>query len=332
VENELHKQLIVIDTLEHSNWDRELFEEFRRGGVTAVHVTLAVWEDARATLDNIGRWYRFFEAHGDFVVPCHDATDIEVAKRAGKTAVIFGFQNSSPIENDLALVEVFHNLGVRIMQLTYNNQTLVGGGCYEGRDGGLSRFGREVVREMNRLGMVIDLSHCGERTILDTISASSRPVAVTHSHSKTFHESLRNKSDDVLRALAKSGGVLGLSVYPFHIGGPDCTLERYCEGVAHVVGVMGIDHVGFGTDSSRKWTDADLDWIRSGRWARDVDFGEGSAAQRSWPRWPSWFQSPADFPHLTSGLLAAGFSRDEVSKLLGANWLRFFAEGFKPQP
>lgn len=327
---EFHHSLIVIDALEHSRWDRELFDEVRRGGLTAIHVTLAVWEDARTTLDTVARWRRHFREYGDLIMPATSAAEIELAKARDRTAIIFGFQNASPLEDDLGLVEVFHALGVRIIQLTYNNQSLVGGGCYEKQDGGLTRFGRQVVREMNRLGMLIDLSHCGERTTLDAIEASERPVAITHSHSKAFHNSLRNKSTDLLRALARSGGMLGLSLYPFHIGGAGCTLERYCEGVQHAVEIMGIDQVGFGSDSSRKWTDADLDWIRSGRWTNDVDFGEGSAAQRSWPRWPDWFQSPAHFPVLTEGLLARGFTREEVAKLVGGNWLRVFAAAFTP--
>ena len=327
---EFHDQLIVIDALEHSNWDRDLFLELRSGGVTAVHVTLAVWEDARTTLDTIGRWYRLLDQHADIVTQARSGEDIEAAKATGKTAVIFGFQNSSPIEDDLALVKVFHVLGVRIMQLTYNNQSLIGSGCYEKADGGLTRFGREVIKEMNRVGMLADLSHCNERTTLEAIDASARPVAVTHSNPKWFHDGIRNKSGDVLRALARRDGMLGLSLYPFHIGGSDRTMASYCEMVKRVMEIMGPSRVGFGTDQSRKWRDADLDWIRSGRWTFSVDFGEGSATNRSWPKWPDWFTTPADFPRLTEGLLAAGLGRDEVAAVMGGNWLRFFTEAFRP--
>jgi len=330
VSREFHDQLIVIDALEHSNWDRALFEELRTGGVTAIHTTLAVWEDARATLDNIGRWHRYFEHYPDLIIHARSAADIQGAKAAGKTAIVFGFQNASPLEDDLALVKVFHELGVRVIQLTYNNQSLIGSGCYEQGDGGLTRFGREVIKEMNRVGMLVDLSHCNERTTLDAIEASSRPVAVTHSNPKWFHSGIRNKSDEVLRALSRRGGMLGLSLYPFHIGGAERTLGSYCEMVTRVVETMGPDQVGIGSDQSRQWKDADLDWIRSGRWTFSVDFGEGSAAQRSWPRWPDWFKTPADFPHLTGGLLAAGLTREQVAKVMGGNWLRFFADAFRP--
>ena len=136
----LHDSLIVIDALQASAWDRETLEELRAGGVTAVNVTLVYWEDARATLDRIGQWHRLFERHGDLVMPARSAQDIEQAKRSGKVAIVFGLQNCSPIEDDLALVQVFHELGVRIMQLTYNNQSLIGAGCYEKVDAGISRF------------------------------------------------------------------------------------------------------------------------------------------------------------------------------------------------
>ena len=163
-------------------------EELRAGGVTAVHVTLVFWEDARATLDNIGRWHRLFERHGDLVMPVTTAADIETAKKAGKTGIIFGFQNCSPIEDDLALVQVFHELGVRIMQLTYNNQSLIGAGCYEKTDASISRFGRQVIAEMNRVGMIVDLSHSAERTSLEAIDISARPVAITHANPLSFHQ------------------------------------------------------------------------------------------------------------------------------------------------
>jgi len=330
VNRDFHDELILIDALEHSNWDRDLFNELRAGGVTAIHTTLAVWEDARTTLDNIGRWHRRFEQYADLITHARSATDIRAAKTSGKTAIIFGFQNASPIEDDLALVKVFHELGVRVIQLTYNNQSLIGSGCYEKGDGGLTRFGREVIKEMNRVGMLVDLSHCNERTTLDAIETSERPVAVTHSNPKWFHDGIRNKSDEVLRALERRGGMLGLSLYPFHIGGAGRTLAAFCEMVKRVVEQMGEDHIGIGSDQSRKWQDADLDWIRSGRWTFAVDFGEGSAANRSWPTWPSWFKTPADFPNLTEGLLETGLSRGQVAKVMGDNWLRFFDEAFRP--
>ena len=323
-----HDGLIVIDALQASNWDRELLEELREGGATAVHVTLAFWEDARAALGNIGRWHRLFEDHGDLVMPARTADDIEEAKRAGKTGIIFGFQNASPIEDDLALVQIFHELGVRIMQLTYNNQSLIGAGCYETADAGVSRFGREAIREMNRVGMAIDMSHSAELTTLQAIEISERPIAITHANPLSFHKGLRNKSDRVLGALADSGGMLGFSTYPFHIGGSDISLDAFCGMIADTAEFMGVDRIGLGTDMCRKLSSGYLDWMRSGRWSKRIDSGEAGTAGGGWPDWPAWFRSPADLPNITRGLLDKGFAEGEVAKIMGGNWLGFFRDGF----
>jgi microsomal dipeptidase-like Zn-dependent dipeptidase len=328
----LHGELIVIDALQYSNWDREVLEELRRGGLTCVHVTCAIWEDARTTLDNIAAWYRRLREYGDILVPVLTGEDIQTAKDAGRVGIVLGFQNASPFEDDLALVETFHRLGVRIVQLTYNNQSLVGGGCYEPQDSGLSRFGRQVIREMNRIGMLIDLSHVGERTSRDAIEASQRPVAITHANLATFHPHPRNKSDALLRALAERGGVLGCTPYPHLTGGGEISIEKWTEMVARAVDLMGVESVGVGSDSSRNWPDETLRWIRMGRWTHEPDYGAGRPGQTSWSPWPRWFQTPADFPQLTAGLLDRGFDRREVAAIMGANWLRLFREAFEPRP
>ena len=324
MDRSLHDRLTVIDGLQYSNWDRLLFEELRAGGISAVHVTLSYWEDTRATLRLIGDWHRRFEQHGDLIMPGRSAEDVVAAKASGRTAIIFGFQNCSPIEEDLGLVQIFHELGVRFMQLTYNNQSVLGGGCYEAEDSGLTRFGREVIAEMNRVGMVVDLSHSGERTTLEAIAASTRPVVISHADPLFLHDSIRNKSGRVLKALADSGGMLGFSLYPLHIG-PGCTRERFCAAVARTAELMGVERLGLGTDTVRNWPHSVLDWMRHGRWTR----GSPGAPPR-WPDWPDWFRTPADFPNLTAGLLAAGFGEADVARIMGGNWLEFFRRSFGP--
>jgi membrane dipeptidase len=327
----LHDSLIVVDGLQFSNWDRALFEELRAGGLTAVHVTIVYWEDTRATLTNIAKWHRRFERHGDLIMPVRNGGDILEAKRRGKIGIIMGFQNCSPIEDELAMVQVFHELGVRIMQLTYNNQSLIGAGCYEADDPGISRFGRQVITEMNRVGLVIDNSHSAERTTLESIELSQRPTAITHANPSSFHSALRNKSDDVLRALSRSGGMLGFSLYPLHLAGAgDCTFDAFCAMVADAADLMGVDHIGIGSDTCRGWGYETLEWMRSGRWTFDTDYGEGTAAAKDWPAQPAWFQGPADMANLTAGLRAKGFSDDDVAKIMGGNWLRFMTDGFAP--
>ncbi len=327
---EFHDNLIVIDALEYNNWDREVLEELHAGGITCVHVTCAVWENARGALKNICRWYRLLRENEDLIIPAYTGDDIKIAKNKGKTAIILGLQNSSPLESDLGLVEAFYRLGIRIIQLTYNNQNFIGCGCYEENDSGLSRFGREVVHEMNRLGIIIDLAHVGERTSLEAIEASYRPVAITHSNPYWFHAANRNKSDHVLKALAQNEGVLGFVLFPDFIGGHQVTLREFCDMIARTVDMIGIDHVGFGTDLTRKWPGDHRNWLRLGHWTYNVAYGVGSPTQPpEWPQWPEWFQSAADFPNLTRGLLDCGFSREEVTAIMGGNWLRLFSEGLK---
>lgn len=324
---------LIIDALQYSNWDRALFEELRAGGLAAVHVTVAYWEDARATLSRIAEWNRRFRDFADLIAPVRRGADILEARARGRTGIILGAQNCSPIEDELGLVEVMHGLGLRVMQLTYNNQSLLGAGCYEADDAGLTRFGRQVVREMNRVGMIVDLSHSAERTSLEAIEASERPVAITHANPKTFHPAPRNKSDALLRALAESGGMLGFSAYPHHLmGGSECTLAAFCAMVARTAELMGPERIGIGSDLCRNWGDETLEWMRGGRWSARPDHGEGGAERPSWPRQPDWIRTPADLPGIAAGLRAAGFAPEEVAQVMGGNWLRFFTDGFAPRP
>lgn len=327
-----NNRVLIIDGCEYHNWDREIFEIIRAGDISAINATCAVWEDARATLDNIGRWHSMFEEHADLIVPAVTGADVRAAYEAKKTAVVLGFQNSSPIENNIDLVGIFAALGVRIIQLTYNNQNLVGSGCYEDEDNGLSYYGREVIKEMNRLGVLVDLSHVGERTSLDTIELSTRPVAITHANptwSKAIH---RNKSDDVLHALAESGGVIGLAIYPALLGkGSQTTLTEFCEMAARTVDIMGIEHVGIGTDHHLKHSREDKQWWVKGHWTRSLP-AYMDIVPAGWQgeevQWQDWFQTPADMQNIVRGLREHGFSADEVAAIMGSNWLRLFDQVF----
>lgn len=172
----------VVDALQVCGWNRQMFEELKLGGVICVHVTIVIWENARETLNCIGEWNRHFRKNADLIALARTAREIEQIAASGRAAIVFGFQNGSPFESDLQMVEVFHQLGVRIAQLTYNIQNHIGGSCWESIDPGLSRFGKSIVREMNRCGMLVDLSHCGERTAMDAIKLSQRPVSITHAN------------------------------------------------------------------------------------------------------------------------------------------------------
>jgi microsomal dipeptidase-like Zn-dependent dipeptidase len=321
--------MIVVDGCQYANWSEKIFREMKEGGISAVHVTICYHEDFRETVENMADWNRYFERFPDLIVPGRTADDVRAAHETGRTAIIFGFQNCSPIEDDIGLVEICHQLGARFMQLTYNNQSLLAAGCYEENDTGVTRMGRQVIAEMNRVGLVIDMSHSGERSTLDAIEISERPIAITHANPSFWHPALRNKSDEVLKALGESGGMLGFSMYPHHLKDKsDCTVESFCDMIARTADLMGIDHIGIGSDLCQDQPDSVVEWMRVGRWSKEIDYGEGSAADAGFPPMPDWFGGNRDFGNLAAGLRAHGFSEEETTKVMGENWLAFFVRSF----
>ena len=222
-------------------------------------------------------------------------------------------------------------LGARFMQLTYNNQSLLATGCYEAEDTGITRMGRAVIAEMNRVGLVVDMSHSAERSTLDAIEFSSRPIAITHANPSFWHPARRNKSDDVLKALAESGGMLGFSLYPHHLkDGSQCTLESFCEMIARTAEMMGVNYIGIGSDLYQDQPDSVVEWMRVGRWTKDIDYGEGSAANAGFPPMPSWFEDNRHFDAIAAGLRQQGFSDTDVAGIMGENWLSFYDSSFGP--
>lgn len=318
-----------IDNLQYANWSEKIFRQMRIGGVDAVHVTIAYHENFREAVLNVEAFNRWFEQFPDLIFQGKTAEDVSLAQATGRTAIFFGFQNPSPIEDDIGLVQVWHDLGVRFMQLTYNNQSLLATGCYEAEDNGITRMGREVIREMNRVGMVIDMSHSGERSTLEAIEISSRPIAITHANPGIWHAALRNKSDRVLQALAESGGMLGFSMYPHHLkGGSDCTVTEFAEMIARTVDKMGADRLGIGSDLCQDHPDSVVEWMRNGRWSKTIDYGEGSASAAGFPPQPTWFHDNRDFGNIAAALVAVGLSAGEVAGIMGGNWHRFYANSF----
>lgn len=318
-----------IDGLQYANWSEKIFRQMRAGGVDAVHVTITYHETFRETVLNIEAWNRHFERFGDLILHGRTADDVALARATNRTAIFFGAQNPSCIEDDIGLVQVLHMLGLRFMQLSYNNQSLLATGCYEDNDTGLTRMGRAVVAEMNRVGMVVDMSHSAERSTLDAIARSNRPIAITHANPSGWHPARRNKSDTVLRELAASGGILGFSLYPHHLkDGSACTVAAFCQMIARTADRIGTAALAIGTDLCQDQPDSVVEWMRTGRWTKTVDYGEGSAAAPGFPAMPPWFQDNRDFGAIAAGLAAAGMQADEVAAILGGNWLRFFAASF----
>ena len=322
---------LIIDALQYSNWSEKIFRQMNEGGVSAVHVTICYHEDFQEMVDNIIAWNRRFGQYSELIFHGLGVDDVRKAHSEGRTAIFFGFQNCSPIEDNIGLVEVCHQLGARFMQLSYNNQSLLATGCYEEDDPGITRMGRQVIREMNRVGLVVDMSHSARRSTLEAIEISERPIAITHANPAFWFTALRNKSDDVLKALAESGGMLGFSMYPHHLKGKsDCLLEDFCSMIARTAEMIGVEHIGFGSDLCQDQPDSVVEWMRNGTWTKERDFGEGSAGQAGFPVQPEWFRDNRDFKNILNSLRKTGFSEDEVAHIAGLNWLDFFEQSFDP--
>ena len=320
-----------IDGLQYANWSEKIFRQMREGGVDAVHVTIAYHENFRETVLNVEKWNRWFEQFPDLIFHGQWASDVEKARATGRTAIFFGFQNPSPIEDDIGLVEVWHKLGARFMQLSYNNQSLLATGCYEAEDPGITRMGKQVIKEMNRVGLVIDMSHSADRSTIEAAEISTRPITITHANLHSWQPALRNKRHDVIRAVTENGGMMGFSLYPHHLRGKsDCTVESFCQMVADAAAAFGVEHFGIGSDLCQDQPDSVVEWMRVGRWSKDIDYGEGSAAAPGFPPQPHWFRDNRDFGNIEAGLSAKGFSDAEVAGLMGGNWFRFFETNFTP--
>ena len=317
----LHDEAIVIDGLIVSRWSEAVFRDMRAGGITAANCTCCVWEGFHDTMRNIARWKRWLRTHADMLLQVYTTADIMRAKHEGKTGIILGFQNVSAFEDDLGNIALFKELGVGIAQIAYNTQNLVGTGCYESYDHGLSDYGRDVVAEMNRVGMMCDLSHVGPRTSDDVIRLSTQPVCYSHCLPAALKPHPRNKSDEQLRTIAEHGGFVGMTMFPpFLPKGPDSSVEDYVRAIAHVINVVGEDCVGIGTDFTQDHDPAFFDWIThdKGNGRRLTDFGT--------IRNPAGLARIGDFPNLTAAMERAGWAEGRIRKVLGGNWLRVLGE------
>ena len=314
-----------VDNLQYCNWSREIFEINNQAKLDAVHATICYHEDFDELQENIENWNIFFQKNSDLIFQGKKSQDIKKAKSEDKTAIFFGLQNCSPIEDNIHYVEVLKNSGVLFMQLTYNNQSLLATGCYESRDSGITRMGREVIKEMNRVGMIVDMSHSAELSTLEAIEISQRPIVVSHANPLFWHKGLRNKSDNVLKALNDSGGMIGFSLYPHHLkDSTNCTLESFCEMIAETTKRISVKQIGIGSDLCIRHPDSIVDWMRNGTWTKTKDFGEGSVNNAGFPPQPSWFEDARGFDNLEQGLLKVGFSEEETHDILGNNWYNFY--------
>ncbi|WFU44653.1 dipeptidase [Bradyrhizobium sp. CB82] len=312
----IHERSIVIDGLIISNWGEDVFKAMHAAGLTAANCTCSVWEDFQGTVDNLVRWNGWFRDFSGYILKAESVADIRRAKDQGKTAIILGMQNTSAFEDQIGYVEVLRTLGVRIAQMTYNTQNWVGSGCYESTDGGLSDFGRDVVAEMNRVGMLCDLSHVGPKTSRDVIDASSRPVAYSHCLPAALKSHPRNKSDEELRYIVDKGGFVGVTMFPpFLEKGINSNVDDYISAIDYVINLVGEGSVGIGTDFTEGYGTDFFNWI-----THDKGFGRQLTKFGEIVN-PEGIREIRDFPNLAVAMERAGWNAKKIENVLGLNWL-----------
>ncbi len=326
----LHDDALVIDGLNFfGDGDPE---PLRRGSVTAVNMTVSHFETGfEEALDGLARWRAILRrANGNWRL-VETAGDIETCHGDGVTGLVMGWQNLAPVADRLDRLVLLHDLGLRVAQLTYNSRNLLGDGCLESEDAGLTPLGRDAVALMNELGMAIDVSHVGQRTTIEAAQASVRPVLATHANARSVTPALRNKSDDAIRAIAATGGVVGVSIY-----GPMCwdgdparrpSLDDFMRHLEHVTALVGPRHLGLGTDlpavadpaAVRHITDFTLNRFPAAIGAYAQAFGN-----RIEDRYLSDCASHAELCRITGRLVDEGWSREDIRGVLGGNFLRAF--------
>jgi len=320
----LHASAIVIDGSIVVEQTDSHFTRARAGGVTAInHTVPEPYASLQSSLIQVNRFKAWVASHpGDALIATCIA-DIHEAKRSGKEAIILGPQDTEMIGLDLDLIGTFHDLGIRIMQLTYQRQNWIGTGCGEAEDSGITKYGREFIRHMNERGIVVDVSHAGQKSTVQAMEASSKPIMITHSFCATLSPHIRAKSDDTIRELGRHGGVMGitgLSPYLYHPDAPtkQPDIARFVEHVKHVVDLAGINSVAIGLDYDETFTPE----------KRAEGARKHGPLLGTWP-WPErrckTLDNASGMPNITVGLLAAGFSDEDVLKILGGNWLRVMA-------
>ncbi len=294
--------------------DLNLLDEWRQSGVSYLSMNVGFdvmdWQDTLATLAAYRRW---LTDHDDRFLLVSNTDDIERARSAGKLALSFDIEGMNALNGDINMVSLYHALGVRQMLFAYNLNNLAAGGCHD-RDSGLSDFGRQVVAEMNRVGMIVDCSHAGERSTLDIMQASNKPVVFSHSNPNALWSHQRNISDQQIRACADSGGVIGLNGMGIFLGDNDIEIDTLLKHVRYVNDLVGSAHIGIGLDYSPK-VDVDIGVILRSR----PDF---------WPEGQQYdtrgikHAGPAQLPALTDALADSGFTDNAIRGFLGENFHR----------
>lgn len=326
--DKLYEDAIVVDGIIIARgWDEDSFAALKASGYTGFNASLDSFTFNRALI-SLTDWQKRIKANPDKLIFAASAEDFVRAKKENKTAVLLGFQNTSMINRSLENLDILYQAGTRWMQLTYNYRNLLGDGCTERTNSGLSDFGIEVVERLNELGIIIDLSHCGPQTTDDGIKFSKTGAMINHSMCEALHKNHpRAKTDEQIKAMADKGGVLGIICLGYMIGpnlGTDTTLETYVDHIDHAVKVGGIDHVGLAADYPIQGLKANGATRENWYVPRLTRFKPSYKVQ--WPPWIPELDGPDRYKHVARHLDKRGYSTTDIEKILGLNWLRYYKE------
>jgi membrane dipeptidase len=321
---EIHADAIVIDAVCPLVRDNpQYIEWYRTGGATAIAPSIATVENARMALNRLAAWYRLLRERDDLLL-VREARDIESAKQSGRMGIYFHFQGIDAIEDNLDLIDLYKALGVGVVQLAYNIKNRVGDGCEERTDAGLSHFGVKLVERLNKARILVDCSHTGLRTALDAVECSAAPVILSHSNPNSVFATSRNVANELIDAVAKSGGVIGIAGFPGMVASKARpSLDDYVTHIDAIVQRVGIDHVGLGIDyymgqagvsSDEAALNAYRQMIASGVW--------GPSYPKPPYHYPEGIETPQTLPNLTRRLLQRGYAETDIRRILGENWLR----------
>lgn len=306
---------------------KEYLGWWEQSGVQAASITVGPWGEIpfsyRNALRDLSRWNRKFDEL-DFLIKIRKAADIVYAKKMGKKGIILNFQNTTHIDRDLEKIRFFFDFGIRIIQLTYNERNFVGDGCMEKKDCGLSAFGLKVINDLNRLGILIDLSHCGHATTMEAIEASGKPVAITHSFCSSLNDHPRGKTDEIMERLSARGGYMGILLLPGFLSSQgEVNLNAFLDHVDHTADVMGSDKVGIGTDTGQVFPPKVADELDK-ELVEKLGFKIKTAP--GYNRYTHGFEDWTKWPNLTRGLVSRGYTDEEIMGMLGGNFIRIFRE------
>lgn len=309
-------------------YEPPLVRQMLESGIDSITVTLcdpkAVGAEAlELAVDGLMEYDRYLAAYPELFVRAASVADVDIARRSGRMAVFYLYQNATQFDDDLDRIEMFRQLGLTSCQVTYNERNLAGVGCRaEGDTGGLTAFGREMVERMNAAGMLVDLSHANMPTMADTIRHSRMPVIISHTACDAVHPHLRNTTDENLRLLADHGGVVGMcQLRPFLTFEKRDNLHSYFDHIDHAVEVAGIDHVAIGSDRDHRVIEMTPEY------EAELRAEEGSQVTSSeLPYFIDELNGPTRMVVVWDGLADRGYSDDQIEKIMGRNLYRLYAE------